>query len=497
MPDLVPPKKRRLACDRCSSLKLRCPKVEGNEVCTRCLRASAACIFSPSIRGQRPHGRERPSTHDLDPNGAVPNASNEWITDLHAGQRDLVMGDAAEPYFPTAFSWDDSAPGLNAELPLNSFSLDGFIPESGGFRLPTPPRYSSLNGNGALRNVDFPQAVYSDRQAQMGDSNEHAAVVEPTGSHDLCRDDATSSAKNTTLDPMYQLAELSGKLAEHSSTIPKLCIYESTDAYIKALREKGISVDMEAVRNGISLPPLFSISITFQLTQSLIDIYPKFGCSSLYHELPSLDPIKSTTTDNPSPSSTDESSTTGSTSPRDSKPRKQFCHANVLLMLSCYHRAFDIWEAIFTHIKKNIERGTFYGLRTGEISMCQKLHIGSFVPVTKVPMEIVLAIEFMKHLSDQLDSLNEAVASANLGMAGAIGYSTSGPAATDPMMQATNGVTTATSVKAKYVLDMASGVRRMLEEANSKWDRSGLALPGGQGSGDFIGTEDNSFPPVT
>lgn len=41
------PNRTRLACDRCHSQKLRCPKQPGSAICTRCLKASKQCTYSP------------------------------------------------------------------------------------------------------------------------------------------------------------------------------------------------------------------------------------------------------------------------------------------------------------------------------------------------------------------------------------------------------------------------------------------------------------------
>jgi hypothetical protein len=51
----------RLACDRCHTQKLRCPrdgKVSGT--CIRCRTAGAKCVYSPSSRMGRPGGQSTP-----------------------------------------------------------------------------------------------------------------------------------------------------------------------------------------------------------------------------------------------------------------------------------------------------------------------------------------------------------------------------------------------------------------------------------------------------
>ncbi|KAF5023729.1 hypothetical protein F66182_4203 [Fusarium sp. NRRL 66182] len=47
----------RQACDRCHSKKLRCTKIPASLVCTRCVKAGVACIFSPPSRSLRQPGR--------------------------------------------------------------------------------------------------------------------------------------------------------------------------------------------------------------------------------------------------------------------------------------------------------------------------------------------------------------------------------------------------------------------------------------------------------
>ncbi|KAI6766125.1 hypothetical protein HG530_007195 [Fusarium avenaceum] len=43
----------RQACDRCHSKKLRCTKIPGSSVCTRCVKAGVTCLFSPPSRSLR------------------------------------------------------------------------------------------------------------------------------------------------------------------------------------------------------------------------------------------------------------------------------------------------------------------------------------------------------------------------------------------------------------------------------------------------------------
>ena len=44
----------RVACDRCHSQKLRCPKAAGTEKCNRCSKAQTPCVFSPFRQKKEP-----------------------------------------------------------------------------------------------------------------------------------------------------------------------------------------------------------------------------------------------------------------------------------------------------------------------------------------------------------------------------------------------------------------------------------------------------------
>ncbi|KAI0169411.1 hypothetical protein GGR52DRAFT_520366 [Hypoxylon sp. FL1284] len=71
----------RSSCDRCHSQKLKCPKQPGLPTCTRCLRAGAACVFSPA---GLPARRPIPSPPCLDDDTAMQLdwASLSWDTTL-------------------------------------------------------------------------------------------------------------------------------------------------------------------------------------------------------------------------------------------------------------------------------------------------------------------------------------------------------------------------------------------------------------------------------
>ncbi|KMU86847.1 hypothetical protein CIHG_04636 [Coccidioides immitis H538.4] len=126
----------------------------------------------------------------------------------------------------------------------------------------------------------------------------------------------------------------------------------------------------------------------FELTQNLIDLYP-----------PVLKQIQSFSSKIPS------------TTPHMS--RRTIDQASLHQLLSCHHRTLDMWDLVFQHLKRSVENGKCNPKATGSPSPCHRLRIGSFVPTTKVPMELVLAIEFQKLLLDCTHDLDESVSSVS------------------------------------------------------------------------------------
>jgi len=77
--------KKRSACDRCHSQKLRCLKRTDVDGCIRCHKARATCIFSPSLRKFR-----SPDANDF---GAPPvEMSGVPMPDIALGNADAFGG---------------------------------------------------------------------------------------------------------------------------------------------------------------------------------------------------------------------------------------------------------------------------------------------------------------------------------------------------------------------------------------------------------------------
>ncbi|TLD26515.1 hypothetical protein PspLS_05225 [Pyricularia sp. CBS 133598] len=124
------PTRTRLACDRCHSQKLRCPKVAGSAVCTRCSRMKASCVFSPI-------GTATAST-------SVPRPLRQAATGMS------VPAEFSAPLFGLENSgepWhvDSFGSGLDQEDPMHGFE---WFPVDGGLDTAVTPEDSASAGNG-------------------------------------------------------------------------------------------------------------------------------------------------------------------------------------------------------------------------------------------------------------------------------------------------------------------------------------------------------------
>ncbi|TLS29403.1 hypothetical protein PpBr36_01487 [Pyricularia pennisetigena] len=124
------PTRTRLACDRCHSQKLRCPKVAGSAVCTRCSRMKASCVFSPI------------GTATANPSASRP--LRQAATDLS------VPAEFSAPLFGLENSgepWplDSFGSGLDQEDSMQGFE---WFPVDGGSGTAVPPEDSASADNG-------------------------------------------------------------------------------------------------------------------------------------------------------------------------------------------------------------------------------------------------------------------------------------------------------------------------------------------------------------
>ncbi|KAK2737811.1 hypothetical protein FQN57_007369 [Myotisia sp. PD_48] len=394
-------RKQRQACDRCHSLKLRCTTTTDNQSCARCTRASAQCVYSPSMRGLRPQARERELRRLED---AAP--GNNSILNLDV----LEYVDASDNFL-----------GTGPEIHPNEFDLVGTIdydwqPDLQNFVHAEPfvSDIQVLHGQQQNHNSGFNSGVYTtisnDQSMQLDSHIEPASVDEPlltltngipstlhpfhsTPNHDhpanLNPSTSASTLNSTsTRSIKKQLIEIFSQVEEQLELIPPL--YDHPEEYDTALKTA-----MIAGR------PIWNMAMAFEVTQSLTDIYPKLYSSEFDK---SEAPMPLETSSGPSGQS--------SISAKGQNATTTFDCASIFLAISCYHQILDMWQSVFLHVEKGCAAGRFARERINDPCPCKRLRIGGFVPATKVPMELVLALECQKVLLDQTKDLERRLALA-------------------------------------------------------------------------------------
>jgi hypothetical protein len=372
--------KRRSACDRCRSQKLRCLRRPGEEICTRCLSTQSRCIFGASRRGLRPH-TVREDEARLD----------EWNA--------TVESPAIEADVSTATSTD-----LAFNLPNGSSEYDVFSVFTdfamNQYDLDIPGQNAPLVSDAATKGQTA--TFFAGLNGHHGDMNGTASMFQNIS--DLSATPALLTGK---------LAELSVSLADHASIIPPLSIHR-TQLPVLAAQPTYLNVsyhgDIQSCapdrplvdQEKVSASP-FALEDTFRLTQTLVDICPRV--------------IKTLSVDQSSEFQRSSDNTLiNSTSLLASPPVASFVidHGLILLMLSCHHRLIDIWEAIFDHVKVLAE--------LPGVPECQKVQIGSFAPsssTTSNSLQVALIIELTAQLQNQACQLRDAIsvliASSSLG----------------------------------------------------------------------------------
>lgn len=254
-----------------------------------------------------------------------------------------------------------------------------------------------------------------------------------------------------------QLAELFIDLGKHTATIPPLTIYNCQEAYAASLAADA--------HDGSPGGRLFSIKSTFQLTQTLINLYPLLGKTNMRTSLPTGLP----NFDAPSqePVGNNSRSAHGPTTPA-SNSTEILDHASTLQIFSCHHRLIDGWDLIFSHVHKGIQTGKFRH-SMGETSPCQKLRIENFVPSTKVPMEVVLSVEFLRQLLSQARELVENISSMRHMEETTVGHGVMDgnlPSTVDANKEATKSAGMAVIARASDLVQKTCHIRDLIEKEN-------------------------------
>lgn len=358
----------------------------------------------------------------------------------------------------------DDAPiqGRNFDLMIPSFRL---TPDySGGPGTDEDANFTNLFPESTVSGVNFMSLPGETHADSWGHStpvrNSSVAINGATAVSQETRD-ARSLPISTQI--AQQLAELSIDLGKHAATIPPLSIHDSRDAYATFLETIETTGDESTTKT--QGKPVFSLKRTFQLTQTLINLYPRLTKTNIRISTPN----RSFNFNATSSAAVEDNSRSTRNPTASSTSRDILDHALVLQLLSCHHRVTDTWDLIFSHVYKGIETGKFRP-SLGEDCPCHKLRIGNFIPTTKVPLEIVLSLEFFKQLLSQAQQLVEHISSMQHIDERTVNVSVMEdgiPITSDPNTEATNNAGLAVINKADDLVRKACHIRSLIENQNS------------------------------
>jgi hypothetical protein len=251
-----------------------------------------------------------------------------------------------------------------------------------------------------------------------------------------------TSARSGPVSITRQLAKFVATLAEHASTIPPMSIHddqhicksstgadenESSDLYGRTPR------CIKCYGDGV-----FSIEETFQHTETMVNIYPRFITTIIQFEgprqwwrmylpaspatSPKAPAAQEQLSQNGHVSSSSGNSSVGnspsnpdSTENHKATSRPPLDHASIYLLLSCHNRLIDIWETVFGHLKVRTDKDFAAGRTTDIDGRCAKIKIGSYAPsaASTTSMYMTLIMELSERLLEQSKQLVAEVSSQN------------------------------------------------------------------------------------
>ncbi|CRG86812.1 hypothetical protein PISL3812_03824 [Talaromyces islandicus] len=382
--------RRRLACDRCHSFKLKCPRpaANSNGICARCLKAGTACVYSPSMRGQV--RAKAPSGHEI------------FTDTVEVGFDRAVPVLAEDDLFNNmAMDWSaHNSTSLNGEfdwisqLPPQTESWD--TPAMHGEAM---PQFDSNTDSTSNNNIDSSNMPHSETANSFSQVDERVQIVpnEPTQ-----RPKPSPQYLGYSMPESMQSPSLFLDLINLSVHLENLCRQLPPFSLHEAAEEDSSPAVMDT-------PPLSKPSASSRATDSdaesetgnvfavmhkLVDVY-----QAVIKHLAQRRAMRDEVVD----------SEGGRISAMDS--------SLIYLLFSNHHRLIDLWHSMFTHSKTV--------LRTDKMPMgterhkahCAKMRLGSYVPSsssTVVPMEVIviqeLALQLTKRVGDLLQAIEAAEA---------------------------------------------------------------------------------------
>ncbi|KAH7348436.1 hypothetical protein BKA65DRAFT_476850 [Rhexocercosporidium sp. MPI-PUGE-AT-0058] len=412
--------RRRAACDRCHSQKIRCPRRVGSEICDRCMKARTPCFFSPfrqkktseedaeedvSVVATAPQSQVlAPEQHvdtaglgrrkrkrlapDPDPTTIAPemisvegpvqilNLDNDplgldWMPGSYSGSQDFSSDNA----------FNDFNFANTAQYPLD---FSNAIPDE-------PDVFTVTNEVQYRRNINLDRSRRGTSNLLLGPnigspkpSPKVRGNLQYSWPHGV---KANASDADSAQDFVRKLSQLNVDLSDHKTTLPPMSVHD----------ELPPELDIACPQN-----EGYVLEDTFRLTQSLIEIYPSF----LHLFINPTSTPSQTTTPESDWLGTDMFGNDGTSSPDSassstlSHAKQPMDHASILLLISCHLRVIDIYDILFKHMDVCIgQNGVAKTARQAALT-APTLSIGNYIPPpsSAVPMQMLLLVQFASQL---------------------------------------------------------------------------------------------------
>ncbi|EED20589.1 hypothetical protein TSTA_038010 [Talaromyces stipitatus ATCC 10500] len=347
--------RRRLACDRCHSFKLKCPRpsLRNDDTCARCLKAGVACSYSPSMRGQvRPKQMPALTTSSIIP---VDNFNKSFDSEFL-----MPAFDANDDIFDNMV--------MDWAVPEDGLLIDNF--ESTSQLQPSAADASTTTSTGN-EVVSSHKSDGNSRDDQIH-ILEHEPVQRPKSSPHYLGMDVPEALQSPNI--FLQLTNMSLILESLARQLPSFRVHDQTRNTEETQPELSQHTESDDEVN-------FGVGKTYAMTHKLADIYVSI-----------IEPTEQ---------------------------RKQLCHDNILdpipmdsidcsllwLLFSCHNRLVDLWHAMLLHAKMVHDTDTD---SHGHKARCARFKMGSYEPSsssTVVAMEIIVLQELAMHLAARLNDL--------------------------------------------------------------------------------------------
>ncbi|KAI1128296.1 hypothetical protein F5Y10DRAFT_241015 [Nemania abortiva] len=370
----------RSACDRCHDQKLRCTRAASGGPCVRCNKSKATCTWTPlSTRRQREPKRGLDNTASALPDAVVTDTSMPTLSDTApAGCTAPTMNrDAAIDAMQTGVGFE-----LTPDVPQNvgtlwsdlTFlaSVSNTSSSSPSFTIPTdsfvsatqspPPSQAAYPPNDQI--LSNWQSRFNQEWAMLSAEQDQASRGAPllTDTFHFDTPSELSALSSLPLDTIRRLTELHLELFTLASRVPKppTCVSQPL-----SWKDKDVALDR-----------------TFHLSHAFIEAVDQLASGPIRMSADCVSDFTDT------PPDTDDS-------PLD--------YASLLLVLSCYQRLIEIYDAVFGNMQACLDRSSITA-REDYVRM-PDVKVGSFSLPDSSALQITLILQLARHLLRRMGSM--------------------------------------------------------------------------------------------